>query len=282
MRIIWICQILLLGFSLKLQAQRPTFGKYLGGEQVLNAETKQVSQFFHRFNSEESPKGERYYPGDRLYRDRETRRQYLDILFDNSNRSISRRLKESFINDLTDSRNPQFLEFHGGQWFAEVSTKFRYKGREERVTLFMQLQKEEVGSKWVIFRAYADVFARMFLDPERRNDDPENQKFLHPMSHELDFLNLSKIFEEPTSVELYASKDYRPDHLSLLLFEAKKRNMQFVTVMDVKFHFLQIDNWYFELTDVQRPGRNRGWLITGLSEISNDKKDILLKYIYHE
>lgn len=282
MKIIWIFQVLLLGCIFQVEAQRPTIGKYLGGENILNAETKQVNQFFRRFNSEESPKGDRYYPSDRLYRDLDTRRLYLEAIFDNSSQNISRRFKAEFIDDLTLSRNPQFLEFHGGQWFAEVSTKFRFKGKEERVTLFLELQKEEVGSKWVIHKAYADVFARMFIDLENIKHNPESQNFLHPMSHELDFLNLGKIFQEPGQLEMYANKDFHPDHLTLFLYEAKKRNMQFVTVSDVKFHFLQIDNWYFEVTNVQRPGMNRGWLITSLSKISNREKDILLKYIYQE
>lgn len=281
MRIFWISQVLLLGFGLFGHAQ-PKFGTYLGGEATLNAETKQVNQFFRRFNCEESPEGERYYPKDRLYRDRETRRQYLAALFDNSSTSISSRQKQAFIDQVTNSRYPEFLEFHGGDWFAEVSTKFRYKGKEERVTLFMKLQKETVGSKWVMTKAYADVFSSMFALSGQGPADPEEQKFLHPMSHELDFLNLSKVFQHPEQLELYADRDFGLDHLSLLLFEVKKGNMQFITVSDVKFHFLQIDDWYFELSDVQRPGRNRGWLITGLSQVAEERKDILLKYIYHE
>jgi uncharacterized ion transporter superfamily protein YfcC len=37
-------------------------------EARLYAETKQVNQFFRRFNGEEDEKGERYYPKDRQYR----------------------------------------------------------------------------------------------------------------------------------------------------------------------------------------------------------------------
>ncbi|RMG19522.1 MAG: hypothetical protein D6730_21365 [Bacteroidetes bacterium] len=281
MNIKLICLLMLVLGTFPLLSQ-PSFGEYLGGEEVLNAETKQVNQFFRRFNCEESPAGKRYYPGDALYRDPRTREQYLEALFDKSNTSISPRKKAAFISDVVYGSPPQFLNFHGGDWLAEVSAKFRYRGREEVIQLFLQLQEEPVGSKWVITRAYGDVFAREFAALNAGKDDPENQKFLHPMSHELDFINLGKIFQSTQQLEMYASQDFRPDHLTLFLFEMKRGNMKYVSVMDVKFHFFQIKNWYFELTDVQRPGKNRGWLITGLAEIPEHKKDLLLKFIYHE
>jgi hypothetical protein len=46
-------------------------------EGVLNASTKQVNQFFRRFNGEESTKGERYYEGDKDYRNPALRRDIL-------------------------------------------------------------------------------------------------------------------------------------------------------------------------------------------------------------
>ena len=62
-----------------------SLGSITGDESELYAETKQVNQFFRRFNNEEDRLGERYYPGDSKYRDSEFRNVYLNMLFDLQN-----------------------------------------------------------------------------------------------------------------------------------------------------------------------------------------------------
>ncbi|MEO0334685.1 MAG: hypothetical protein AAF223_23930, partial [Bacteroidota bacterium] len=104
-------------------------GEYLGDEDVLYAETKQVNQFFRRFNGEEDIEGKRYYEGDKGYRNPKLRQKYLENLFDNQNRGISSAEKQSFIKAVNGASNPTYLDFHGGQWFAEVKAQFNYQGR---------------------------------------------------------------------------------------------------------------------------------------------------------
>jgi hypothetical protein len=50
----------------------------------------------------------------------------------------------------------------------------------------------------------------------------------------------------------------------------------------VKFHFFQVDGWYFELSEFNRQGYNKGWLISTLMKITDKDKDVLMKFIYHE
>ena len=98
----------------------------LGDESKLYAESKQVNQFFRRFNGEEDEKGNRYYPADKQYRSIKLRKKYLGILFDESNSGISRPLKKG-IHWKIYWINPKLsiLDFHGGNWFAEVNVLFR-------------------------------------------------------------------------------------------------------------------------------------------------------------
>ena len=100
-------------------------------ESRLYAETKQVNQFFRRFNGEEDEKGERYYPKDRLYRSEKLRKKYIGILFDASNKSISSDLKVQFAKDVLDKASPVILDFHGSNWFSEVHTTFTMNGKPE-------------------------------------------------------------------------------------------------------------------------------------------------------
>ena len=254
-------------------------GDYLGDESVLYAETKQVNQFFRRFNGEEGPDGKRYYSQDQYFRNPELRKKYLQMLFDHSNPEISNSIKEDFISDVLSKEHPDFLNFHGGEWFAEVKTSFLYKGKREPVTLFLKLEEADVGSKWVFTNIYFQPFNELFQSDEASG---QGVKFLHPMSHELDFMNLIKVFRNQENLQQYALKNYQPDFLTLFLYEMKRGNLSFKTVNSVKFHFFQIDNWYFELRDIQREGKNRGWLISQIVRIPPGQKELLMKFIYHQ
>ena len=261
--------------SLSLQAQ---LVDEMDDESKLYAANKQVNQFFRRFNGEEDEKGERYYPKDRLYRSEKLRKKYIGILFDASNAGITPELKVEFTKDVVDKEKPGILNFHGGNWFSEVHTLFLMNGKEVPITLFMELEKHHQGTRWVISKVYADIFRPAF-----ERDTVKVGKFLHPLSHELDFMNLRKAFSKPDSVSQYTLKKFVPDHLSVFLYEVKKGNLKFKTVQEVKFHFFQIDGWYFELSQFNRPGYNTGWLISNLVKVKNEsEKNLLKKYIYYE
>jgi hypothetical protein len=247
-------------------------------ESRLYAENKQVNQFFRRFNGEEDEKGERYYPKDRQYRSERLRRKYIGMLFDASNAGINDELKVQFAKEVLNKEKPAILNFHGGNWFSEVHTIFTMNGKDVPITLFMELEKHHLGTRWVISRVYADVFKTVF-----QKDTVKVGKFLHPMSHELDFMNLRKAFTNTDSVNQYTLKKFVPDHLSVFLYEVRKGNLKFRTVDEVKFHFFQIDGWYFEISEFNRPGYNTGWLISNLVKVKNEsEKNLLRKYVYYE
>src|SRR5690606_4794894 len=125
-------------------------------ESKLYAETKQVNQFFRRFNGEENEKGDRYYPKDKQYRSTKLRKQCLGILFDAGNTGINPDLKVQFAKGVLDGDIR--LNFHGGNWFSEVHTIFTMNGKDQPVTLFMELEKDHLGSKWVISKVHAEIF----------------------------------------------------------------------------------------------------------------------------
>lgn len=274
----WAVISILIFIAVSLKGQ--ILQDYLGDESDLYAATKQVNQFFRRFNGEEDFKGDRYYPEDKLFRNPGLRKTYLENLFNKENPYITTALTETFIKEVLNPSRPLFLEFHGGDWFAEVTASFIFQGMEKFLTLFLQLEKDTVGSKWVITNVYFEPFAKVFADQDSLR--VTGQKFLHPMSHELDFMNLVRAFDARESLEHYLAWKYRPDYLTLFIYEFKRGNLQFKTITKVKFHFFQINGWYFELSDYNRKGYNTGWLISTLMKINEDERQILMKYIYHE
>lgn len=247
----------------------------MADESKLYAETKQVNQFFRRFNGEEDQKGERYYPKDKEYRSPNLRKQYLSMLFDASNTGISNDRKADFARDVITS--PSFLDFHKGDWFAEVTALFVEKGEAKEFKLFMNIEKDGLGYKWVI----NNVWSQEYEDYMTR-DTTGIGKFLHPMSHELDFMNLRKAMIDRDSVSQFVEKEYQPDYLTLFLYEIKKGVLTFKTVREVRFHFFQVKDWYFSISEFNRPGYNTGWLISDLVKVEDRDKDIMRKFIYHE
>ena len=248
----------------------------LGDEGLFYAETKQVNQFFRRFNNEEGSDGVRYYKRDKEYRNPDSREKYLNMLFDNKNAALTESLRGTFKYDVLQTDSNLFLNFHSGGWFAEVKTLFLYKGEEKFVTFFLELEQENLGYKWVITNVYFEPFAEILFDKES-----DVSKFLHPLSHEIDFMNLIKVFNDQKYIENYTIKTFQADFLTLFLYEFKQDYFEFKYVEDLKFHFFQIPGWYFEVEQFVRADYNSGWLISKLTKISPEEKSILLKYIYH-
>ncbi len=269
-----IVPVLLLALYFKADAQ--VVGN-LGDVQVDEREfytmTKQMGQFIHRFNYEEDQYGNRLYPNDKDYRSAAKRKDALALLFDLDNPRTSGTLRDYFIEDLTKNNN-QFMEFLGGEWYSEISAKFKWKGQVVDISLIMTLEKDGLGSKWVISNVFFSEFQKYFPQGELAERE---KHFLHPMSHELDFMNIYKIFNDPQTVEYYASTDYHPDYLTLFFYEIKQGNLKFDHVESVKFHVFQIKKWYFEVTWFNRSGYNSGWLISNLIYLKDTEKEALLK-----
>lgn len=265
--------VFLLALCFKTNAQ--VIGN-LGDVQVDEREfytmTKQMGQFMHRFNYEEDPSGKRLYPGDKDYRSAAKRRESVPLLFDLENPRTNGTLRDMFIEDIT--KKDQYMEFLGGNWFSEISAKFIWKGKEVDVSMIMSIEKEGLGSKWVLTNVFFSEFQKYF--PQGELSEREKH-FLHPQSHELDFMNIYNVFEDPQVVEYYASNEYTPDYLTLFFYEIKQGNLKFDHVESVKFHILQTDNWYFEVSWFNRSGYNSGWLISNLVYLKDDEKETLLK-----
>lgn len=244
-------------------------------EEQLYASTKQINQFFRRFNGEEDEKGDRYYPTDKDYRSTSLRKKYLPNLFDSETGYVSADLAKKFMKEVADKKDPAFIDFHSGQWIAEVNTTFLYRGKEQSALLYMRIQQQRKGYEWVIDDVSFEPFKKMF-----NKDTSSTKKFIHPMSHELDFMNLRKALRSENNPESYTVDDYQPDFLTLFLYEMKRGNLTFKTVKNVKFHFFEIDGWYFEIANFNRSGFNSGWLISNLVEVTEPQKVQLKAYIY--
>lgn len=273
-KIIAILAILLplAGFS------QGSIGTLMGDESMFYAQTKQVNQFFLRFNGEETVTGKRLYPGDAGYHDLKTRKKYLGILFDHNSPLISDDLKFVFTEDVLNKKKPALLDFYSPGWFAEASCTFTYKKEKVNILIYLRIARQKDGYKWVISKVYFDRFEQWFT---HLGDTVNLKYFIHPMSHELDFMNLHKAFREPDNLDYYFENGYRPDMTALFVMEMKNGNLSFNSVNNVKFHVFQVPGWYFEISYFNRKENNAGWLISNMLRLKDEEKTALLRNYTH-
>ena len=251
-----------------------TIGDFQMDETELYAMTKQMGQFMRRFNYEEDQFGERLNPKDPNYRSNEMRRKSLPILFDQQKYGTQTDLQRYFIEDVTKG-DSTYMTFLGGRWYSEVSCTFRYNGKPVNIMLILAIEKEGLGSKWVLTNVYFSEFNKLFPNGEIAERE---KHFLHPMSHELDFMNIYKAFQNPEVIEYYASKEFQPDYLTLFFYEIKQGKLVFQHVDSVKFHVFQIKDWYFEVSWFNRSGLNSGWLMSNVIYMPEKEKTNLIKF----
>ena len=270
----WHIVLLALGLLFAANGFAQTIGDFKMDETELYAMTKQMGQFMRRFNYEEDQFGYKLNPKDPNYRSNEMRRKSLPVLFDQEKYGIQTDLQRYFIEDVTKG-DSTYMTFLGGRWFSEVSTTFKYNGKEVKVMLFLAVEKEGLGSKWVLTNVYFSEFNKLFPTGEMADKE---KHFLHPMSHELDFMNIYKAFQDPDVIEYYASQNYHPDYLTLFFYEIKSGKLVFQHVDAVKFHVLQIKDWYFEVSWFNRSGLNSGWLMSNVVYMPEKEKTNLIKF----
>ena len=251
-----------------------TIGDFKMDETEPYAMTKQMGQFMRRFNYEEDQFGYRLNPKDPNYRSNEMRRKSLPILFDQEKYGTQTDLQRYFIEDVTKG-DSTYMTFLGGKWYSEVSCTFKYNGKPVNVILFLAVEKEGLGSKWVLTNVYFSEFNKLFPNGEMAERE---KHFLHPMSHELDFMNIYKAFQDPEVIEYYASNNFTPDYLTLFFYEIKQGKLVFQHVDAVKFHVLQIKDWYFEVSWFNRSGLNSGWLMSNVIYMPEKEKTNLIKF----
>lgn len=274
MRIVRNIVLLALTIAIVWPVAGQTIGDFKMDETELYAMTKQMGQFMRRFNYEEDQFGYQLNPKDPKYRSNEMRRQSLPILFDQEKYGTQTELQRYFIEDVTKG-DSTYMTFLGGRWYSEVSTTFKYNGKDVNVMLFLAVEKEGLGSKWVLTNVYFSEFNKLFPTGEMTEKE---KHFLHPMSHELDFMNIYKAFQNPEIIEYYASKEFQPDYLTLFFYEIKQGKLVFQHVDSVKFHVLQIKDWYFEVSWFNRSGLNSGWLMSNVIYMPEKEKTNLIKF----
>ena len=273
---------LLLLFKATCYSQVLSLNSSFGDRERFVKEVKQLDQFFKRFNNEEDiftgvEKSSEVYSSEKkdLIKFQSERKKSLITLLNFSDSALIKK-KETvdFLNYAGDDTNHVELGYYDENWYARVECLYQYKGEKQNLHLILKREgTPELGNKWAITGIDMPFIS---LDPVRT----DTVKFISPMNHEVGFMGLFKVFRDNSNIIQYTSTGFIPDELTLFLYLVKTGELQYLSVISIRYHFLQVKNWLFTVDYFNRASNNSGWLISSVvpmddAEKMNYKKNVL-------
>jgi hypothetical protein len=230
---------------------------------VLTKRIHQLETFMKRFNGEEIESFGK--PQDHSVSDKINN---LQSLFDEQYLKTAQEVGvKTFVSQVL-TQKPRLL-LNQPDWFVSVQCRSLLKSDTVDLTLALKYEfhPADSTSQWVLVGMNSD-FIQMPLYSK-------DLAYLPPNAHELDFMRLKDALKTPVDL---AFKGYKVDKLSIFLFLLARGDLKIDQIKDIKYHFLQIPNWTFEVAEITNDTHKSGWLITNLlSQTNSAKNEYLMK-----
>jgi hypothetical protein len=244
-------------------------------EKLFIYEVKQIDEFFERFN--DAP--ESFIRG--IYKQKNkaftiSREKLIRSLFNYETSTWSKDSIDSFITSIINSDKPELLEFSDADWFAEANCKFQTQSGIVKIPIVLRtLKDKKSGFKWIITAVGHTPFVGSKITPVAASG---NVGFINPASHGNNFIALGKALDDKKNLAGYFDDSFFSKQNASEFYSAISSGaIRFLYVTDVKYHFLQIDNWIFSVEYFGRKSLNSGWLVNRLSKASKMEKETYRK-----
>jgi hypothetical protein len=174
-----------------------------------------------------------------------------------------------FISDVIKKKKPVYLNFYGGNWFAELICKFKYHSSSIEIPVIMKIEvTPNKGSKWMIVAVGSSSLKSSMAVTEMAQSKTKT-KFISPTSHGTNFVSLKRAFDDKENLSSYFDasyfkRSYMPGFYDAILHQ----EIEFQDVAKIKYHFLVADKWIFSVDYFNRESLNSGWLINRLQKVS--------------
>jgi hypothetical protein len=232
-------------------------------------EVKEIDEFFERFNDD--PRS--FIRG--VYKARHTkfnidRQRLIRSLFNYENMSWDSDIMDKFISEVTKKKKPIYLDFYGGDWYAELTCKFKYNSSSIVIPVIMKIEKTpNKGSKWMIVAVGSSTLKSKMGLTEMAQSKIKT-KFISPTSHGTNFVSLKRAFEDKENLSSYFESSYFNRSHMLEFYNAILNNeIDFLDVIKIKYHFLLAYKWIFTVENFPREALNSGWLINHIQRVSS-------------
>ena len=245
-------------------------------------EVKQIDEFFERFNNDSNSFIRREYESYHI-KFNLSREQLIKSLFNYESHSWDSTLINAFVASAVNINKPLLLDFYGDGWYAEANCKFEYNATVIEIPIILRIEADaSKRAKWVVAAIKPNVI-RQEATIVPVADNGGKLKFINPASHANSFIELARAFEDKAHLSDYFDQSFFKRTNSIGFYNALlKGQIRFITVKDVKYHYLQVGSWIFTVENFQRKALNSGWLISHLKSATPSEKNLFIKNLLEE
>lgn len=246
-------------------------------EKLFIYKVKQIDEFFERFNNDTVSFIRRLYKM-RGVKFRIERPALIKSLFNYETHSWPNGVIDSFVKKAMMVQMPSAANYYGDDWFAEVICRFNYNNSEIEIPVILRTDTDRYKqSKWMITGVRQLLFkSAPGLPAKMRSGTPVT--FLSPVSHGNDFAALEKTFDDKQNLSAYFDQSFFQKNNTTGFYNAVLKNqIKFLSVKEIRYHFLQVSNYIFSVQHFERNSLNAGWLINTLTTASAADKNFFRK-----
>jgi hypothetical protein len=247
-------------------------------------EVKQIDEFFERFNNDSNSYVRKVYNTYHVTFKLD-RTALIKSLFDYETHSWDANTIKSFVESVTDPKQPLRLDFYHDNWFAEANCRFQFNASTIQVPIILRIRtNNNGGAKWVIAAIKPSPLQQDAVVTEIVTSKNKNKNnFINPESHTNNFIELQKVFEDKENLTDYLDANFFDRKNSNVFYNAVLKNkLNFITVRDIKYHYLQITGWIFTVEYFPRESLNSGWLISSMKQVSATDKELYKQKLLEE
>jgi hypothetical protein len=231
-------------------------------------EVKEIDEFFERFNDEKASFIRGIYKAHHV-KFNIPRQLLIRSLFNFESMSKDSVMINRFVSDVTKKKKPIYLDYYGDDWYAELTCKFRYNAVSIVIPVIMKIEMtQNKGSKWMIVAVGSSNLKSKIVVTEMAQSKVKTN-IISPTSNGTNFVSLKRVFEDKENLSDYFESVYfkRPNMLEF--YNAiLNRDIDFLDVIKIKYHFLLAGRWIFTVEDFIREDLNSGWLINHMEKVS--------------
>jgi hypothetical protein len=243
-------------------------------ETIFAWEVKQIDEFIERFNNKDKTLIRNYAQKTNNPAKDFSRERMLKSLFDAQKKTWNFDDINAFIKDARDENVR--LSFYDQNWYAKVNCSVNWNGSPQKASLILKLVvMPDSASKWVISGVTAPFLKSTTLRNLSIPEPRDKQSSLNPVSHATDFMNIGRVTENIVNIQNYFSPfELQNEETKIFMQECIAKRLVINGVSNISYHFLQVNNWIFELNQFNRQTNNSGWLISKLVRASKEDKDL--------
>ena len=232
-------------------------------------EVKEIDEFFERFNDEPGSFLRGVYKAHHV-KFNIPRQRLIRSLFNYENMSKDSVMINQFVSDVTWKKKPVYLDYYGDDWYAELTCRFNYNSSSIVIPIIVKMEMaQNKGSKWMIVAVGASALKSKIVVTEMAQSKIKT-KIISPTSHGTNFVSLKRVFEDRENLSDYFESAYFNRSNMLEFYNAiLNRDIDFLDVVKIKYHFLLADKWIFTVENFTREELNSGWLINHMEKVSS-------------